>query len=277
MTELFPPEVGRLPPFTVLSLGWGVQSWTLAMMMRDGTLPAADLALNADTHHEAAATVAFMAEHRSRLLMPLSVVSGGDLGTAALAPRTSRDGRPYLRTLLPAWIASPTRGAAPLMRSCTRDFKVRPLLRAAIRAAGRRPITMLMGISLDEASRAKPSQHPRITHSWPLLTLGMTRADCLDYLAKNGHPIPPRSACYFCPHASDIRWKNLRTSDPTSFDAAVAFEAALQAQTAALAPDRPTPFLHRSLKPLGSITFSAPKDSATLIRSADDCQAGCGL
>ena len=40
-----PPE---MTPFCVLSLGWGVQSWTIAAMAALGELPRFDAALHAD-------------------------------------------------------------------------------------------------------------------------------------------------------------------------------------------------------------------------------------
>ena len=42
-----------MPEITYLSLGWGVQSWTIAAMAALGELPPIDLAIHADTGHEA--------------------------------------------------------------------------------------------------------------------------------------------------------------------------------------------------------------------------------
>ena len=50
------------PQLTYLSLGWGVQSWTLAAMVALGELPPVDLAIHADTTHEAAGTYAHAAK-----------------------------------------------------------------------------------------------------------------------------------------------------------------------------------------------------------------------
>ena len=45
------------PPLLVyLSMGWGIQSWTLAAMIALGELPPIDLAIHADTGHEAQGT-----------------------------------------------------------------------------------------------------------------------------------------------------------------------------------------------------------------------------
>ena len=45
-------------PLKILSLGWGVQSWTLAAMAALGEIPMPDYALHADTTHEMAGTYA---------------------------------------------------------------------------------------------------------------------------------------------------------------------------------------------------------------------------
>ena len=50
-------EIG-MPKLTYLSLGWGVQSWTIAAMVALRDLPPIDLAIHSDTGHEASGTYA---------------------------------------------------------------------------------------------------------------------------------------------------------------------------------------------------------------------------
>ena len=47
-----------MPELTYLSLGWGVQSWTIAAMAALEELPPVDVAIHSDTGHEAAGTYA---------------------------------------------------------------------------------------------------------------------------------------------------------------------------------------------------------------------------
>ena len=49
----------RTPALTYLSLGWGVQSFTLAAMAALGELQGLDVAVHADTTHEGARTYEF--------------------------------------------------------------------------------------------------------------------------------------------------------------------------------------------------------------------------
>lgn len=52
-------QVSREERIRYLSLGWGVQSFTLAAMAALGELPPLDAAIHADTTHERGATYAF--------------------------------------------------------------------------------------------------------------------------------------------------------------------------------------------------------------------------
>ena len=47
MTEIYNAD----NPLKILSLGWGVQSWTLAAMAALGEIPMPDYAVHADTTH----------------------------------------------------------------------------------------------------------------------------------------------------------------------------------------------------------------------------------
>lgn len=49
-----------MPKLTVLSMGWGVQTWTLAAMMALDEHPRADYILFADTKHEREGTYDFI-------------------------------------------------------------------------------------------------------------------------------------------------------------------------------------------------------------------------
>ncbi|KKL22079.1 hypothetical protein LCGC14_2439070, partial [marine sediment metagenome] len=53
---------GKDMTLRVLSLGWGVQSWTLAAMIALKELPPIDYAIHADTTHEMSNTYALAAK-----------------------------------------------------------------------------------------------------------------------------------------------------------------------------------------------------------------------
>lgn len=55
---------------------------------------------------------------------------------------------------------------------------------------------------------------------WPLIDLGFRREDTIRWFGQNGHPTPPRSACWFCPHSRNPRWKALKSEHPDLFERA---------------------------------------------------------
>lgn len=58
-------------------------------------------------------------------------------------------------------------------------------------------------------------------NAWPLITeLQMTRNETRNWITANGHPEPPRSACFFCPNRGNSHWRYLRDERPELWAAA---------------------------------------------------------
>src|SRR5690349_8574250 len=57
--------------------------------------------------------------------------------------------------------------------------------------------------------------------TYPLIELGMTRQDCLRWLARQGYPRPPKSACIGCPFRDDNHWRAMKERDPDAWADAV--------------------------------------------------------
>jgi 3'-phosphoadenosine 5'-phosphosulfate sulfotransferase (PAPS reductase)/FAD synthetase len=159
----------------------------------------------------------------------------------------------------------------PMSRSCTVDFKVRPIARWLKQhgATAESPATVAIGISVDEVERAKPGVDPRNplqNRVYPLLDLGMHRSDCESLIAGAGLPVPPKSSCYFCPYHSTEAWRRLKRRTPELFAEAVAMEARLSASSK---DGRPV-FLTRAGKPLDHVVDDQPQ----LDGIGDDCDSG---
>ena len=56
-----------VPKLKVISLGWGIQSWTMAAMSALGDLPKVDLAIHSDTLYEKTVTYEFAAQMTPQL------------------------------------------------------------------------------------------------------------------------------------------------------------------------------------------------------------------
>lgn len=97
-------------------------------------------------------------------------------------------------------------------RQCTFGYKIRPtqkFLRANFGASKKNPTGQWLGITTDEWTRMTKSRVQYTELFYPLITLGMSRDDCTDYLNDKGLPLPPKSACIGCPYHSSASWAAL--------------------------------------------------------------------
>jgi hypothetical protein len=220
----------------VLSLGAGVQSTTMALMATAGELtPMPDAAIFADTQWEPEAVYRQLDWLREpgRLAFPVIVATAGDIKAGILARRTAGAGR---YAAVPWFNIGPDGTPGIGRRQCTSEYKLLPIMRAtrALLGVGRRDyiakatVEVWVGISRDEASRMKPARAQWMINRWPLIERDLTRADCLAWLARHGHPEPPKSACVGCPFRRDREWIAMRATRPTEWAEAVAVDAALR-------------------------------------------------
>lgn len=257
----------------VISLGWGVQSWTLAAMAALGELRV-DAVLHADTYYEKTATYAFIRRWQPWLeKQGLRLVTVGDEAQVAKVTTAETDMPAF--TLSVAELTSVQRDSwfdddddglrdddlnevgvtakeGQLRRQCTQRWKVEPMrrwLRAEFERAGVKRtagcVVSLMGISLDEYERMKTSDVRWIVHEYPLIERRMTRADCEGWLVRHGLEVPPKSACVFCPFQGKASWQTLKRSDPHGWSQAVAVDEAIRN----VRPPREL-FVHRKRIPL---------------------------
>ncbi|HEX3884788.1 MAG TPA: hypothetical protein VHW66_19195 [Stellaceae bacterium] len=301
---------------TILSLGAGVQSTTLALMAAHGDVtPMPDCAIFADTQSEPAAVYEHLAWLMSPnvLPFPVHVVSKGSLRQEILdacAGLTGAWGRPpfFVKNADNAqaqllWELLPLAGGTELdkgrrrkrdsgmtNRQCTQDYKLDVIRAKTRQLAGLKPrsrgpeapiVEQWVGISWDERVRAKPAEERWIKTRWPLLERQITRIDCMRWLADHGYTVPPKSACTFCPFHSDEEWRRLRDHDPTSWADAVAIDRALRDDAKHFSL-KGTLYLHRSLKPLDQVDLSTPEDRGQgalfpNAMAAYECRGMCGI
>lgn len=304
-------ERSECSPLRVLSLGAGVQSSTMALMYMQHELePMPDCAIFADTQQEPAAVYDWLRWLEQRLPFPIHQVTKGDLWASATRVRRTRDGeRTYIATAIPAYTLEkieppleeehedidqeyPSPGFAytekkgKAQRHCTRDFKINPINAKVRQLLGRKRITkrdgvlahMLIGISTDEHLRMKPNHYSWIESRWPLIDAGMSRADCLAWMERNGYPAPPRSACTFCPYRSDEQWLALT---PAEFDDACLKETELQAAYRLATELDSVPYLHASRQSLRSVKLDpyTRRKMAAEQRNLfnNECEGMCGV
>lgn len=274
----------------VLSLGGGTQSCALALMSAAGDLPKLDAIVFADTQGEVPETYAYLDYLRSVVEsadIPLHVVTAGNLEAALLGERMTVNPTPpaHLRKL------DGTKGRIGGYK-CSYDFKRRQIERKIKELCGARgswkhaTVEQWIGFSMDEMGRMKQNEDcrcghkrngmdrqgvkvrthapacgkcdcqafdPWMTNRWPLVEMRMKRDDTIRWFGDNGHPTPPRSACWFCPNSGNDRWQSLRSNHPGLFERACVIDDTIRAVSDFKDHDAPvrrldgTPYLHASL------------------------------
>jgi len=270
----------------VLSLGAGVQSSTLALMAAHGEVePMPTAAIFADTQAEPDSVYKWLDWLEKQLPFPVHRVTKGSLEAEALSVRTSKKtGLRFSRTSIPVFVRCTDGfiGRIP-QRTCTRDFKIRPIVQT-VRRIAKVPrgckevvVTQWIGISLDEIQRMKPAREVWIKNRWPLVEKRMTRYRCLEWMKSHGYQKPPRSSCVFCPFHSLNEWRMLRDTEPEAWNRAIEFEISLQRAHAGTDTLTRTPYLHRSCKPLDQVDLRTDKDHGQLWLWQDECSGMCGV
>jgi len=269
-----------------------VQSSALALMAAKGEIgPMPDFAVFADTQAEPSSVYKWLDWLETQLPFPVIRVTKGNLTEEILKVRTKEKSiysdKPmtYLRTNIPVYGLTPSGEVKPALgRACTADFKVGPIIKEIRKRCGIRhgqkevTVTQWLGISYDEMQRMKLPNNPWTQHRWPLIEKRMTRSHCKDWMARNGYPDPPRSACYYCPFHDDEEWRRLKTDDPEHFQKAVEFDATYRRlQNENPGGLRIEVYLHKSCKPLDKVDFS-DKDAGQLgFDFKSECEGMCGL
>ncbi len=254
--------------YRALSLGAGAQSSVLALLLSrsdprlaDLGYPTPDVAVFADTGWEPEYVYRHLDWLETQLTYPLIRVSAGNLKTNLRRGRTP-SGHSFVD--VPLFTVGRDGRKGMLRRQCTNHYKIRPIYRRIRRLAGgtpRRPFPankhaeMWLGISLDEVGRMKPSRDRWVEHRWPLVDIGLTRRDCVDWFtAEYPQRFLPRSACVICPYRSDEHWLELKRTEPDSYEEALAFDRWLRSSTKTPVRKLLTgrPYLHVTRRPLGS-------------------------
>lgn len=265
----------------VKSTGAGVQSTAIALLIADGKLPAPDVAIFADTGWEPAAVyrqVDRLAEVYESAGVEFIRVANGNLRNDAIDPDHRYASIPY-------FVRNPDGSEGMGRRQCTSEYKLTPISRKIRELLGAKPpdfrrvpkgksAEQWVGFSTDEVMRANRRKDSRgvqyLTTRYPLLDLGMSRADCEQYLAERGWGHTVKSACIGCPFHGNRQWRELRDNHPDEWADAVAFDAAIRKGGSRGLPLNGEAFLHRSRVPLDQ----APIDHVTAREAAENYAAG---
>lgn len=260
----------------VLSLGAGIQSTTLALMAAHGEIgPMPDVAIFADTGDEPAAVMDHLRFLRGDnvLPFPIDVVTAGRRLSDDLAGGVKAG--PGRFAPIPFF----TSGGGMGRRQCTREFKIEPINKRIRALLGYRPRQRIpvgaaevwIGISTDEVVRAGASFDRWTVNRYPLLEQRMSRSDCEIWLERHGYPVPPKSACVFCPYRTNAQWRDLRERDPEAFEEACRIDDLIR--TSERWDEKL--FIHKTLMPLRSADIRSDEERGQGFLF--ECEGGCGL
>ncbi|MFI7217898.1 phosphoadenosine phosphosulfate reductase [Micromonospora maritima] len=257
----------------VFSYGGGVQSTAVLVLAATGRIDfPVFLFANVGDDSEDPATLVYV----ERYAKPYAALHGIQMHELH---RERRDGtretlygrltRPGSRSLpIPVRMSN----GAPGTRSCTADFKIKVIGRwlKAHGASAEHPATVGVGISLDEIERVNNRRsEPYERTVYPLLdhTPPLRRHDCARIITAAGLPVPPKSACWFCPFRRPATWAETRRDRPDLFNRACELENLLNARRAALGKD--PVYLTRFNRPLAAAVATA-QDMLPGFDPADD-------
>lgn len=275
----------------VLSLGAGVQSSTVLFKMLDQEIKPADIAIFADTGNEPKEVYVWL-DYLKDLMkdkIDFYVVRNEENTGHIIDDYKSASGR---HSLIPLHIKRADGTTSINMRTCTAEYKIKPLQRKVKEILGGslrgRCVEMVMGISYDEIQRAKTPSNKWQINCYPLVENKITRSDCKHWISHTDYGQPPRSACIICPYHDNKEWKNLKDNYPDEFEYAVKFDEWLRdpnSNSAALQKFRDynekkqTPseqYVYKGKVPLKEATFDEPSDyQGTLFD--DECEGMCGV
>ena len=249
-----------LKTLRVLSLGAGVQSSALALMIHKGEIPMVDCAIFADTQAEPPKVYEWLEFIKKTVSYPVHIVTWRNLEQDVLDASQGK----YQAFTIPFYTKNKeTEQKGMLMRQCTGDYKIKPIIQKIRKLLGYKKgervdlkkvkVEMLLGISTDEMRRMRMNQLRYIDNQYPLINdFGMSRQDCVMWIKDNGYPMPAKSACYFCPFHSQSGWKEIKENDPKLFEKAVQMDKQIRDQEKYKTNNKHNDelYLHRSCEPL---------------------------
>lgn len=260
----------------VISLGFGVQSFTLAAMVALGELESVSFAIHADTTHESALTYRF-AEKWTPWLEERGV------RVFTVEPNIKRSDpvdNGWGMQDVPFYTINPNGDRGQGKRQCTTAWKITPMRRFirrylyeefGIESPNPGAVEQWIGISLDEFQRMRESDVKYITNRWPLIEKRMTRQDCVKWLDAHGLEVPPKSACTFCPFHSTAEWRRIKNT-PEDWKEAVEVDRAIRQA-------RPPYdlFVHPARKPLEEVDLRTAEEKGQLSLWDAECSGICGV
>ena len=262
----------------ILSLGAGVQSSCLALLAKHGEIDMPDYAISADVGAEPQLVYDYLNYLTPLVPFEVRIVKKGDLHKDFLQSLDTEGTRASSPPLM-VWNKEKEQGAR-LWRKCTADYKIEPIKREIQKLRNGEHVEQMIGISLDEAHRMKPSRVKYMTNTYPLIDLRMNRHDCLQWIKNHDYQLPPKSACWFCPYMSNRRLRWMKDNTPEEWNKLVGFDHEIrQRQRQRLGGAKITGdlYVHRDCIPIDQVDLTNDSDLGQMDMFGEECEGMCGL
>ena len=199
------------PTYNIINVSGGLQSTAMTLLSLLGVIDRADAGIFADTGWEREATLAnikILTEFAKDYDFPIYTCHGvRSVRDQALNPD-------YDFINMPVFTVNENGKKGQTKRQCTDHYKIRPIRKKLRELYGpRAKFVQWIGISTDEALRMRDSDVSYIENRYPLIEIGFSRADCAEWLKKNGFTVPSKSSCIGCPFHSNKTWLNLNDQE----------------------------------------------------------------
>lgn len=257
-----------------------------------GLLPQLDHAIFVDTGREKTKTLEYLgwlqnwATNNSSI--PITVISNKNLYKDLLNHQNSKGIR---FASIPAYTKNPDGTTGMLLRQCTGEYKIAQTDLFIRHLHGLKPgqrmketVEVWKGISSDEIERLAIPQQKWKLHIYPFCDYAIpsngqayklnwnSKLSRTGIIALYNHynlPVPPKSACVFCPYQSDYSWYKMKINEPDDFQAAIAVDQSIRnsTQKGITSPV----YLHESCRPLEDVQFN--QQEADLWKG--ECSGNC--
>ena len=166
---------------------------------------------------------------------------------------------------IPWWTLREDGHKSKMPRNCTIDYKVEMISKHVrwellgykkgqrLRDEDKKAHEMHMGFSAEEAHRCKESPNPMFINKFPLVEMGMTRANNYTYIRDVWGLETKASACCFCPFHKNHFFQYLKENHPSDYAKLVEVDEVLRDKTPKPPMDSDL-FISRSRKRLVDLT-----------------------
>ena len=181
---------------------------------------------------------------------------------------------------IPWWTIKEDGHKSKMPRNCTIDYKVELISKYVrwellgykkgqrLREEDKKAHEMHMGFSAEESRRCKESPNPMFVNKFPLVEMGLTRADNFAYIKDVWGLETKASACSFCPFHKNYFFKFLRENEPEQYAQVVGVDELLRDKNPKPPMDSDL-FISRSRKRLMDLTDEDCNDA--------ECFEYCGM